>query len=113
MEPSKPDCGLANRCRAWERDNSCGENCRNFARGCFARNRIEAPRPSDFSGSTGLTGYKERLIKHAATLLMKRLSDIDEDYPPRFPKHVLRDIEKHNERLRVIAIDLRSIADAL
>lgn len=60
-----------------------------------------------------LSCCRERLIRHAATLLMQRLSDIDEDYPKRFPKHVLRDIEKHNELLRVIAIDLRSIADFL
>ena len=61
--------------------------------------------------STGL--LKSKLIKHAATLLTERMSDIDDDYPRRFPKWALREIEEHNERLRLIAIDLRSVADAI
>jgi hypothetical protein len=58
-------------------------------------------------------GLKGRLIKHAASLLTERMSEFDDDYPKRFPKKVLREIERHNERLRLMAIDLRLIADAL
>lgn len=56
---------------------------------------------------------KAKLIKHSATLLRKQLSEFEEDYPKRFPKKVLRDIQEHNERLRLIAIDISSIARAL
>ena len=60
--------------------------------------------------SAGLDG---RLIKAAASLLTKRMSDLDEDYPKRFSKYVLREIEKHNEHLTAISRELRAIADAL
>lgn len=55
-------------------------------------------------------GYKSTLIKHSATLLTKRMSEFEDDYPKRFPKYILREIQTHNERLRKIAIDISRIA---
>lgn len=56
---------------------------------------------------------KHKLIKHAATLLRNRLSEFQEDYPKRFPKSVLREIQDHNEMLRIIAIDIAEIGRSL
>ena len=62
-------------------------------------------------------GYKDlpksKLIKIAASLLVDRMSDFAEDYPRRFPKKVLKEIEKHNERLRLISIEISKLARTL
>ena len=58
-------------------------------------------------------GLKGRLIKASASLLKKRMSDLDEDYPIRFSKRTLREIQKHNDHLGDVARELRAIADAL
>ena len=58
-------------------------------------------------------GSKGRLIKVAAALLTNRMSDCHEDYPKSVPKWVLRDIEKHNDFLRKMAIEIRSISDSI
>lgn len=56
---------------------------------------------------------KGRLIKAAASLATNRLSELDHDYPERFPKWVLREIEKHNDRLRLMTLEIRDIANSL
>jgi hypothetical protein len=58
-------------------------------------------------------GLKGRLITAAASLSLHKLSEFDDDYPQRFPKRVLREIEKHNDHLGDIARELMSIKDAL
>lgn len=58
-------------------------------------------------------GLKGRLITAAASLSLHKLSAFDDDYPQRFPKRVLREIEKHNDHLSDIARELMSIKDAL
>jgi hypothetical protein len=58
-------------------------------------------------------GLKGRLITAAASLSLHKLSEFDDDYPGKFPKWVLRDIEKHNDHLGDIARELMSIKDAL
>jgi hypothetical protein len=58
-------------------------------------------------------GLKGRLIAATASLSLHKLSEFDDDYPQRFPKRVLREIEKHNDHLRDIASELMSIKDAL
>ena len=58
-------------------------------------------------------GLKGRLITAAASLSLHKLSEFDDDYPQRFPKRVLREIEKHNDHLRGIARELMAIKDAL
>lgn len=56
---------------------------------------------------------RSSLIRIAAMLLMRRLPDTMEDYPKSVPKYVVKDVRKHNEMLRVTAINLREIADKL
>ena len=56
---------------------------------------------------------KGRLITAAASLSLHKLSEFDDDYPQRFPKRVLREIEKHNNHLSSIARELMAIKDAL
>jgi hypothetical protein len=58
-------------------------------------------------------GLKGRLITAAASLSLHKLSEFDDDYPRKFPKWVLRGIEKHNDHLGDIARELMSIKDAL
>jgi hypothetical protein len=58
-------------------------------------------------------GLKGRLITAAASLSLHKLSEFDDDYPQRFPKRVLREIEKHNDHLGDIARELMAIKDAL
>ena len=58
-------------------------------------------------------GLKGRLIAAAASLSLHKLSEFDDDYPQRFPKRVLREIEKHNDHLGDIARELMAIKDAL
>jgi hypothetical protein len=58
-------------------------------------------------------GLKGRLITAAASLSLYKLSEFDDDYPQRFPKRVLREIEKHNDHLGGIARELMAIKDAL
>ena len=93
----------------------CGKNEANTCAECVAfliQPKSQAQnRPVPQVGSKDL--LKGQLINHAAALLVKRISDFAEDYPRKFPKWVLREIEEHNERLRLMAIDLRKIADAL
>ena len=60
-----------------------------------------------------ITGFRGRLIKVAASLSLHKLSEFDDDYPRRFPKRVLREIEKHNDHLRDIAKELMAIKNAL
>ena len=55
---------------------------------------------------------KTRLIKIAVELLTSvQLSDCGEDYKFKMPKYILRQIEKQNDRLREIAIELKEISD--
>ena len=68
---------------------------------------------SDVSESVEFAGHKVELVRHAATLLNERLSDFEEDYPKRFSKKVLREIQQHNELLRVLAVDIARIGRAL
>ena len=56
---------------------------------------------------------KSRLIKAAASLLTNRMSDLEDDYPQRFPKYILKEIEKHNDKLASIASEIRKVANTL
>lgn len=57
---------------------------------------------------------KTRLLK-CATLLLggATRSPFAEDHPKTMPKSAIREIEKQNEQLRVIAIELIEISKAL
>ena len=56
---------------------------------------------------------KYKLKNIAASLLVNQVSSFHEDYPRKFPRWVLRDIERQNERQRVIAIELIDLAKTL
>ena len=102
-EPYRHDSGTYYRCKRKGRGQDCIDS---FA---DTYNCVELSKP------VRTAGHKSKIINHAASLHRERykLSEHAEDYPKRFPNHVLREIQKHNERLRLVACDLRSIADIL
>lgn len=59
--------------------------------------------------STKLTKISAKLLGHNFPLL----SDNVDGYPKNFPKWVLRYIEKFNDQLRLIAIEISEIAKDL
>lgn len=56
---------------------------------------------------------RKQLIINAAILLKIRLSEDPDDYPKNFPKYKIREIHKHNEILRLTAIEIRECANNL
>ena len=54
---------------------------------------------------------KNKLITIASRLLTQQLSDCEEDYTFKIPKHMIRKIERHNDMLRRTAIELRGMYD--
>ena len=59
------------------------------------------------------TGVKYKLRNVAVCLLINQVSSSQGDYPRKFPHWVLRDIERQNERQRLIACELVDIAETL
>ena len=67
---------------------------------------------TELQGNTR-TETKGALIKVAAALLLGRLSHFREDYPKTMPVNVFREIKRHNEKLRLLAIEVRRVANTL
>ena len=60
-----------------------------------------------------LTEQKNRLIVLAAGILNHRLPEYRDDYPKSVPNYIVDGIKKHNKALRVMAIDIRDVADKI
>lgn len=95
-------CVLQGDCK--DRKESCTTSLENH-KGCF-KGKPEATESQTPLGQTELALLNGKLTSVAASLLKARLSDIEDDYPKKFPKHVLSTIEKHNECLRKLACEL-------
>ena len=79
---------------------------------CF-KEKQQSPQAAPEAGSECMNLLSGKLTHIAANLLRARLSDIEDDYPKKFPKHVLRTIEKHNECIRRLACELIDIKRAI
>jgi hypothetical protein len=53
------------------------------------------------------------LVKIAANLLTERLSGYGDDWPQTMPKAALRAIDRHNERQRLWALEIKRVCDNL
>ena len=51
---------------------------------------------------------KSKVIKVAAKLVTRQLSSYPEDWPKSTPKKVLKEIEKYNEYLATLSIELKN-----
>lgn len=66
-----------------------------------------------FMNSMAIEAQKNILFKVASSLLKNTLSEVKDDYKFKVPSYHLREIEKHNEILRLHAIDLRRVIDGI
>ena len=85
----------------------------NFIRELPNSKQGQSPQAGSEAVSAEFALLSGKLTRIAASLLKERLADFAEDYPKRFPKHVLRDIERHNERIRVLACELIDLKRAI
>jgi hypothetical protein len=57
---------------------------------------------------------KNNLIVYAAKLVTTlQLSEFREDWPKTMPRAAMDEIERHNEELKKLAIELRRVADSI